>query len=487
MRHRSTELRLRRTFADVLATVLATGGAVAVTGCGVSDDAGPPPGGPVPELTSLCEGPARAKSLLAGLRASPPLDGAVERTETAFLLAGGSGYEPGGVSDPTVDDRGDAWTGEDGESVGTLCASASDPSACRETVAGYRILPTTREACVAEHGGGWETACKTSYILYTRGDEIGVARTPEEIKALIGTIDTVEEAVWAAKQAGFEAVCRWPVGAPDPQYRSTVDGGWNLALNEGPNCATTTYRVVVHVDDAGNVTEVGRRDLGIDPGCAVAGRKPEGLRLSSRIADEASAVGAYFASMATLEAASVTAFRRLGQQLASFGAPRELLARVREAVRDEIRHARATAKIARKYGVEPSAPVIDPPTEAPTLLSVALENAREGCVRETFGALLAHVQRVRAGDAEIRACMDAIADEETEHAALSWDVGAWLESQLGASERAAIAAERRAAFTALARELASPVAPEVTATSGIPAPREALALLEGLAPMMLAA
>ena len=134
--------------------------------------------------------------------------------------------------------------------------------------------------------------------------------------------------------------------------------------------------------------------------------------------------------MASLEAASVTAFRRLHRQLEAFGAPRELLARVRKAAKDEIRHARTTGALARKYGATPRAPRIAPTSESPSLFAVALENAREGCVRETYGALVAHLQTTRAADPEVRACMAVIADEETEHAALSWDVAAWLESRV---------------------------------------------------------
>jgi hypothetical protein len=183
----------------------------------------------------------------------------------------------------------------------------------------------------------------------------------------------------------------------------------------------------------------------------------------------------------------VTAFRRLRRQLKAFGAPSELLARITKAVKDEIRHARATRLLARKYGVTPSAPQIGPCEESPSLFAIGLENAREGCVRETYGALVAHLQTTRAADADVRACMAAIADEETEHAALSWDIAAWIESQLGEAERTALANERRAAFATLARELAEPVDACVARASGIPEAPDAVRMLEGLGPMMLAA
>jgi hypothetical protein len=222
----------------------------------------------------------------------------------------------------------------------------------------------------------------------------------------------------------------------------------------------------------------------------VAGRRPEGLcveQLASASTNGRRAVGEYFASMTVLEAASVTAFRRLHRQLAAFGAPPELLARIRKATKDEIRHARATGALARKYGVVPAAPQIAACEASPSLFAIALENAREGCVRETFGALVAHLQTTRAADAEVRASMAVIADEETEHAALSWDIAAWIESQLGEDDRARLASERRDAFTTLAQELALPVDPRVAHASGIPSAPDAMRMLEGLAPMMLAA
>jgi hypothetical protein len=83
--------------------------------------------------------------------------------------------------------------------------------------------------------------------------------------------------------------------------------------------------------------------------------------------------------------------------------------------------------------------------------------------------------------------MAAVADEETEHAALSWDIAAWIETQLGEEERGLLAEERRDAFTTLARELAQPVDVRVARVSGVPDATSAVRMLEGLEPMMLRA
>lgn len=509
---RPSELRLRRAFADVLTAVLATtAGAMAVAGaagCGggstTTTDPGLGGGGgtdgggggittPTPGFTSLCSGGSLAsqRTFLQGLTATPALDGAVMRNESAFTRQASPGG-PGGISNPPMNELGDAWTASNGEQVGTMCATATNPTACRDKIAGFRMLPTSRDACVAQYPAASysQTECGASYILYTRGDEIGVARTKDETKALIGTFDTIEEALWVAQGTGLQTSCGgngFGTMLPDSEYRQTPDGGWDLSLIDNQNCGTETFKVVVHIDYAGNLTEVSRVNLNQRPNCAVAGRRPEGMRLDQAFAAGADAVGEHFASMATLEAASVVSFRRLHRQLAAFGAPRELLERIRKAARDEVRHARATGALARKYGVTPAAPELGACDASPSLFAIALENAREGCVRETYGALVAHLQMSRAGDADVRSCMAAIADEETEHAALSWDIAEWIESQLDDAQRARLAEERRDAFATLARDLAAPVDPRVAHVSGVPVAGDAVRMLEGLEPMMLAA
>ena len=488
---RPTETRLRRAFADVLTGVMATT-ALAGVGCGGTtagtSSGGSSGGGPTPVFTTLCNGPGHGpntRTFLAGLHATPELDGAVMRSESAFPRTSSPG-QPGGVTgDPNA--VADEWTATNGDAVGAMCAKASNPSACLAKVQGYRMLPPDRDACAAAYpsAGYLPATCAASYILYTRGDEIGVARTNEEIKALMGATDTLEEALWAANNAGYGESCSYGGKSPDSQYRTTQDGGWDLVL-VNTTCGEELYKLTVHVDYAGKVTVVTKEDLGEKVQCSVAGRRPEGLR-RDRLVARGNAVGEHFAAMATLEAASVTAFRRLRRQLAAYGAPAELLGRIRKAARDEIRHARATTALAKKYGVTPSAPRIDSCDEAPSLFAIALENAREGCVRETYGALVAQLQTTRAADADVRATMTAIADEETEHAALSWDIAAWIEAQLGDHERMQLGAERQDAFTILARELSVQVDPRVQHASGVPAAHEAVRMLEELAPVMLAA
>ncbi|MBX3230723.1 MAG: hypothetical protein KIT84_00790 [Labilithrix sp.] len=484
-----TETRLRRTFSDVLTTILATAACAACGGGGgdLPSSGGTSSGGSsgtssgtsgTPGTTTYASACTTQKTFLEGLTTTPPIDGAVVRTEAA--------YPP--LPAPAVDDGDDLWTSTQGDAAGSLCATASDKAACLDKVANYRVLPPTRAECNAQYGSVAPydgRTCTASYVLYTRGDEIGVARSQGEQRALAAPFDTLEEARWAATTAGYSIVCGQgsaPKPVPDSEFRVAAGGGFDMKVREEKNCGKTTYDVTIHVDANGNVTELSRTDLGEEPSCMVAGRRPEGLCLDR---EPRGGVGPHFAAMATLEAASVVAFRRLHRQLAARGAPGELLARVRRAARDEVRHARRAAALARKYGVTPRRPEILP-ASVPTLLEIALENAREGCVRETYGALVAHLQVERAADPDVRAAMAAIAGEETAHAALSWDVAAWIEPQLTAAERARVAAERQDAFTTLARELAVAVEPSVRRAAGVPAPDEAARMLDGLAPLMLA-
>jgi hypothetical protein len=80
------------------------------------------------------------------------------------------------------------------------------------------------------------------------------------------------------------------------------------------------------------------------------------------------------------------------------------------------------------------------------LFEVALENAVEGCVRETYGAVVGHHQARHAQDPVVRAGMAQVAEDETRHAALSWAVAEWALPQLTDAQRDEIRAAQRAAI-----------------------------------------
>src|SRR5690606_17080167 len=82
----------------------------------------------------------------------------------------------------------------------------------------------------------------------------------------------------------------------------------------------------------------------------VVGRRAEGHLPA--VPAEGTPLGAFFADVSHLEAASVDAFRTLAAELARHGAPQDLVLAAERSSRDEIRHARATGELARRFGAE---------------------------------------------------------------------------------------------------------------------------------------
>ncbi len=211
--------------------------------------------------------------------------------------------------------------------------------------------------------------------------------------------------------------------------------------------------------------------------CAV-GRRSDGL-MAVRGAREAGPVGDFFARVATLEWASVTAFERLADDLARFGAPSELVAEARRSADDERRHTDSMGSLARRFG----APVREPEfaaTDARSLEAVAVENAVEGCVRETFGALVATWQARSATDAGVAAALRDVAADETRHAEFSWALGRWADGVLDEGARARVRAAREGAVAELRAELDGAVDPALVSVAGMPDRATGLALFAAM-------
>ena len=125
-----------------------------------------------------------------------------------------------------------------------------------------------------------------------------------------------------------------------------------------------------------------------------------------------------------------------------------------EAAEDEVRHARATRRRAERFGAHVPAAFV-PAVKPRSVEELAIDNALEGCVNETFGAALAAMQAERATDPQVRRMMGVIAKEELGHSALSWQLAAWLDERLDAGGRERVRAARRQAVTTLLQDLAS--------------------------------
>lgn len=205
-------------------------------------------------------------------------------------------------------------------------------------------------------------------------------------------------------------------------------------------------------------------------GCGV-GRPPKGF--VARDAGACDVTAETLARIAQLEAASVFAFESLHDDLVRHRAPASLLDAVGRAADDEVRHARAMMDEASRRGA--TVPDVDAPARRTrTLAELAIENAEEGCVVETFGAALAALQAAEASDPRVRALMEPIAREELAHAALSWELAAWLEEQIDDATRAEVRRARERAFAAVEASIDESVGvPDL----GLPAPHVARTML----------
>jgi hypothetical protein len=148
-------------------------------------------------------------------------------------------------------------------------------------------------------------------------------------------------------------------------------------------------------------------------------------------------VNAWLVEAARLEAASVPAFERLARELRVHRAPPTLVRRARRCMRDEVVHTRMITRLAKRRGAEVDRVSI-PRHEERGVEALAIENAVEGCVNETLGAIIAEVQAKTARAASTRALFQRIARDEARHAVLAWDVLAWSMTKLDAGGSARV-------------------------------------------------
>lgn len=353
--------------------------------------------------------------------------------------------------------------------VGEVCKTATNKPTCE--AAFTALAPTT----------GFASACLQLCVDYniatTRGDEVKALTTFDELKGLFGTIDTTQEAALLAFAQGYSIAC----GQVDQGGVKKTGSSFEVIGTKGIACGpgTAVTRFYLNVTPDGEVTEKRKEVIKVgDPNCAI-GRRPPGLETDGAV-DCDEAVGRFFAEAAHLEAASVPAFERLFEELRELGAPVSLCEGALLAAVEEIDHTRRTALLARRFGAEPRVPGVEA-RPLRTRFELALDNAVEGCVRESFGALVAHHQAAHASDEDVREVMVAIAEDETRHAELSWATHEWLWSGLNDAERAAVRAAQREAVTVLRQQLAAPVSPTVNTVAGLPLPHEALALFDAVA------
>ena len=325
----------------------------------------------------------------------------------------------------------------------------------------------------------------------TGADSPGAA-TPSDCGRLVTTTSNVDPDRCEAQVASTTrytlcggGICSWSVERPCKADAGRGEGDAATGSDAGdpddpcslcsagaPKGAPSTTFCRLQAPDGGGAVIV---SCG---GCGV-GRPPKGF--VARDASASSKAGEWLARMAQLEAASVHAFLALRDDLARLGAPAALLRDLERAADDEVRHARVVRRQAERQGAV--VPEVGAIARRPrSLEEIAIENVEEGCVNETFGAVVAAMQAKDASDASIKRMMGAIAREELQHAALSWRVAAWIEPRLETSARARVDEARRGALAALDAELAK--GGEGLPSLGLPDAARARAALEAIRPAL---
>ena len=331
--------------------------------------------------------------------------------QVAFLLTAGCGGSTAASGAPDAAGGSDAAHGTDATKDGPG-ADVGEPAeaACGGCNCGQPTNPTgnatPQQACVlaASFGGGASgsaTACDTYCASINDG-------------------------------GGSVFFCTLPTPYIDAYDMAAADAGADASADAAPPCPSWTGSVVVEC----GYQCLGRRTDGIaDPSPC------DGARL-----------GEVFAGRAYLEEVSVHAFARLERELAAHGAPVGLRREARRARRDEIRHTGMMARLARRFGGAPRSPEPARVTPARSLVAIAVENAVEGCVRETYGAVVGLMEARASSDETVRRAMERIGADECRHAELSWAVAAWLTPKLTAGERAEVEGAVRQAVADLARD-----------------------------------
>ena len=224
------------------------------------------------------------------------------------------------------------------------------------------------------------------------------------------------------------------------------------------------------IHSCGLVTVDGNLEVRVVSATFCGGRCPEGLAPpASSVAGDP--LGAWLAASAHLEAASIDAFEILAAELGAHRAPTALIRAARAATADERRHADAIGRLAVGRGKAPPAVYVN---RGPIrdIEAVAHENAVEGCVRETYAALLACRQARAATDPAIRTAMAGIARDETRHAALAWAVDSWSQALLAPAARRRVREARREAIEDLLDAPLAGLSRDARAQAGLPGEEE---------------
>lgn len=358
------------------------------------------------------------------------------------------------------------------DSHGVPCATATDAGGCSAELKALKP-----DAGMGRHSVGMPGPYDVeSYFLTTRGDDVRAITTFSELNTFLGLIDVPQEAVLLGRVNGFGIEC----GNRQRGAFRVTDGGIEIVSVNGYSCSggtvTRSYRLV---SSDGKINTIKSEDFEKPSPGLVCGRRPHGM-VAKHTRRAPHPLGQHFAQSAQLEASSVAAFQLLRSDLEFHGAPEALQCEASDAAHDEVRHTNTTTALARRFGAEPACPQVERGPQRP-LLAIAIENAVEGCLRETWGAVVGHHQSVHALDPHVRRAMRVIAEDETRHAALSWKVHAWASTQLTADEQREVWKAQKEALATLREEVTQASTEAWVKEAGLPDAARAASMLQQLA------
>ena len=344
--------------------------------------------------------------------------------------------------------------------AGMRCAGAAANSKCEQDFAALTFSKGFNHGC-------GQIAC-THHVIYTKGEELKVLSSLDEVKQFLGPIDSPGDAIlWAFANGYNTASCATLAEKPVVETKAGYQFEVTKLISD---CPWTTHKWDLAV--ATDATISFANDLGEKKTSMCAGRLPPGLHATQHCDETQSAAASHLTEMAHMEAASVLAFEQLVRELTAHGAPTPLIDAAASAADDERRHAASVGAFAVQLGATIPDVVVD---EVPvrSLLAIALDNATEGCVRETYGALFGHHQAQHSNWPAFAAAMRTIAEDETAHAAFSWNLSDWLDTQLTEDERQQVLAARKRSAATMADGAATPQQHELNVLLGRPTPAQA--------------
>lgn len=308
--------------------------------------------------------------------------------------------------------------GRIGQAVGLPCRGAADRDSCDAAIA---------KADAARSGRG-------HYLLGTSGNRVLTWDDADEFLALVGRLEDAQAATDFLRMKRIaNLMCPvqqiadgFLVDTRETTQTKSYDSWFDVERG-------MTRRL--HLSENGKLTVLWSRpfERKVRNG-AIDGRRPPGLVSAG---PRVGSVGAHFARAAMHEAASVRAFTILAAELRAHGASAQLVRRCEDAAHDEVRHAEQMSRLARRFGHQPLHATIES-VPLRSLSELAFDNAVEGCVHETYAALLAVYQARCARDPAVATELSLIADDETRHAMLSWDIDRWLRPRLTSELQTAV-------------------------------------------------